>query len=57
MQGIIDLHHDIFFFLLCLTFFFICFMESSGQKRGRAQGYPNSYDPRKKRGWIEIPLC
>jgi hypothetical protein len=61
MQGIIDLHHDIFLFLLCFTFYFILFMESSGQKRGRAHAVveasssasapPNKGDddPRKKK--------
>lgn len=61
MNGIIDLHHDIFCFLLCLTFCSIFFMESSGQKRGRAHAVveasssasapPNKGDddPRKKK--------
>ena len=65
MQGIIDLHHVIFFLLLCFvlflfTFVFILFMDSSGQKRGRAPAVveassssasatPGDEDPRKNK--------
>ena len=64
----IILHHDIFFFWLCVflfTFIFIYLMESSGQKRGRissvveasssASATPGDDDPRKK--WdIKTPM-
>ena len=60
IQGIIDLHHDLFFFLLCFTLILIYLMESSsGQKRGRissiveasssASATPGDEDPRKKK--------
>jgi hypothetical protein len=58
----IILHHDIFFFWLCVflfTFIFIYLMESSGQKRGRissvveasssASATPGDDDPRKNK--------